>query len=419
MILPFLLSQSFVGLPQRRGALTFVTSRFDDLLDGIIERQNSTFENGASATSSTWKTVDWDSVGVELDSMESSPVDEVLIRGRRVFFKRDDLLRLPGSQISGNKARKLLALDALENFPDTIVSYGGPQSNAMLALAAIAHFRNVAVNATGTLPNSTHRFVYYTKTLPRFLKKTPSGNFFRAQQLGMELRELSVTEYNEMFGGDFGGSQEAPPALDTSDQGDSLWVPQGGASGVARLGTRLLAVEILSFWKGHSQGRPLSVIVPGGTCTTAVLVQEALLDLQANETDSLDIQVVVIPCVGDAGYARRQMLNIAKTNAIPSILPPEPKSDSGSFYQFGEPHNDILQTQEEILETTDITLDLLYGSPAWTILLRHWRGTSVESLGEGREIMYVHSGGLEGVSTQRLRYNYKGLLNSDAVQRPN
>ena len=46
------------------------------------------------------------------------------------------------------------------------------------------------------------RFVYFTKNLPRFLRKQPSGNLFRAQILGMELIELSNNEYNDLFGGD-------------------------------------------------------------------------------------------------------------------------------------------------------------------------------------------------------------------------
>lgn len=71
------------------------------------------------------------------NQMKPSPVEKLLVRDRFVYVKRDDLLRLPNSFLSGNKARKLYSLNNLQlsDFPKTVVSYGGPQSNAMLALA--------------------------------------------------------------------------------------------------------------------------------------------------------------------------------------------------------------------------------------------------------------------------------------------
>jgi hypothetical protein len=42
-------------------------------------------------------------------------------------------------------------------------------------------------------------------------------------------------------------------------------VPQGGACGVALTGSKLLAIEIVSFWSKQSKGMPLSVCLPGGT----------------------------------------------------------------------------------------------------------------------------------------------------------
>ena len=96
-------------------------------------------------------------------------------------------------------------------FPSVVVSYGGPQSNAMLALAATVHWKK-------------KRFVYYTKKLPRWLRKTPSGNFLRALSLGMELREVEYGEYSDLFGGVDGGSSVPPSGLEPPIFGDSLWV---------------------------------------------------------------------------------------------------------------------------------------------------------------------------------------------------
>ena len=179
-----------------------------------------------------------------------SPVEIVKVRGKYVYVKRDDLLRLEGSHVSGNKARKMLALNQIpaNDFPDCVVSYGGSQSNAMVSIAAIVHSKNREVSRldanlesrindvgncdtnfpiweqeSATQP-SQKRFLYYTKKLPRFLKKNPSGNYFRAKALGMEMIELSNDEYNHLFGGDFGGRSAAPKNLPISMMGDALWV---------------------------------------------------------------------------------------------------------------------------------------------------------------------------------------------------
>ena len=66
-----------------------------------------------------------------------SPVEKLVVRDTVVYVKRDDLLRLQGPNLSGNKARKLLALlDTLERETleeggergvKAIVSHGGHQ----------------------------------------------------------------------------------------------------------------------------------------------------------------------------------------------------------------------------------------------------------------------------------------------------
>lgn len=76
----------------------------------------------------------------------------------------------------------------------------------------------------GTTNQTLKRFVYYTKKLPRFLRKQPSGNLFRAKSLGMEVVELSQEEYVNLFGGDFGGSPTPPPGLAPPLESDSIWV---------------------------------------------------------------------------------------------------------------------------------------------------------------------------------------------------
>jgi 1-aminocyclopropane-1-carboxylate deaminase len=433
-------------------------SELDDLMTQVVENEdlftdiysdNSTCASSYSTLKNSkdgWRIIDWNKEAVGVLSDESkwtqpSSVDVTVIQDRLVYVKRDDHLRLQGSQIAGNKARKMLALNNLKDFPLCVVSYGGPQSNAMVALAAVVNFQNIKQGIDDHHDPHRCRFIYYTKKLPKFLRNQPTGNLFRAKMLGIEMIELPPEEYRTLFGGKWGANTHAPQGLTPPVPGDSLWIPQGGSSGMAHAGTRLLAQEICEFWSLKGNGRPLSVAIPGGTCSTAVLVHTAIESLQSKLSNDkqMDIKVVVIPCIGDDTYARRQMMALNTqlgnaSNDLPTILKPSPfdlatqqnHKHSDKYFTFGEPEKDILETFVYIKEKCDITLDLLYGAPAWAVLLRHWKGkqTSPSVFDANapfadRSVMYVHSGGIEGVNTQLLRYRYKGLLKTKDVQLPN
>ncbi|GKY91528.1 hypothetical protein MPSEU_000126300 [Mayamaea pseudoterrestris] len=439
-------SQSFTVLSHYRQRLSLLarslSSDMDELMNDVLNGNNLMNMNEQAQIDSDsgkgWMTIDWEKASTAMNQQftKPSPVEALMIDDRLVHLKRDDQLRLPGSQISGNKARKMLALSNLAStdFPQCIVSYGGPQSNAMVALAAVVRYRNDEDRGIGLDPK---RFVYYTKKLPRFLKNQPSGNLFRAMSLGMELVELSPSDYNQLFGGEWGGRQSAPQALNPPVPGKSLWIPQGGASIMALDGARQLATEIRDFWSRRGEGQPLLVFVPGGTCSTGVLLHRAIKQQSKEHGDTeCDIEVVVVPCVGDEEYARRQMmmLNAAITaesaDDIPIILPPTPipsicndepalSTSDSQYFQFGEPHASILETFRRMEEEHEVPVDLLYNAPALTIMFRHWRTTfASDARYANKAIMYVHSGGLEGVNSQLLRYRHKGLVELDDIQLP-
>jgi 1-aminocyclopropane-1-carboxylate deaminase len=350
----------------------------------------------------------------------------------------------------------MLSLHCLdsEQFPSCIVSYGGPQSNSMLAIAAVVHYQNSRESPGDTVPRCK-RFVYYTKKLPRFLRNQPSGNLFRALSLGMELVELANDEYQNLLSSAERSVDTAPPQLPPPVYGDSVWIPQGGACSMALRGTEGLAEEIYEFWSCHGAHQPLSVCFPGGTCCTALLVHRALqrrkrrVLLEKNATPPLDIEVVVIPCVGDEAYARRQMLHLSQhvfgttavrehEDSLPAILKPAPEdtqrtgTESNSarpldYFRFGEPEVHILETFRELRDEYDVVVDLLYGAPAWTLLFRHWTSSSTSASWtpwdpdapiDGRRVLYVHSGGLEGINSQLLRYKYKKLVDMEEIQWP-
>ncbi|KAL7557855.1 hypothetical protein ACA910_009155 [Epithemia clementina (nom. ined.)] len=470
----FSCSRKWITSPPASGGLRMLFGGSDrgqdDLIDQFLQDPSSLLSNNdkkeqpvmENTKSARWKSFDWKAENlhnnhrrlcVESEQLTASPVDTILLNGyRAVYVKRDDRLLLEGSHVSGNKARKFLALNEMDesNFPRCVVSYGGPQSNAMVALAAIVNFRNQEQESRRKALEGAdrYRFVYYTKRLPRFLRNNPSGNLFRATALGMELVELpSHQDYNELFGSGWGGKSEPPLALEPPIPGDSLWVPQGGACGIALAGTWRLAQEVLEFWKKSGHGRPLSLCMPGGTCSTALLLHHAIQELNAEYC--LDIRVVVVPCVGDELYSQRQMMGLnvnlgyPKEN-VPTVLLPNPPTDYkptknlqdsktlDKYFLFGEPHEQLLETYNFMKDEHDLVLDLLYGAPSWTIMLRHltasqrpFSSKTEQSLSfdpraplSGRSVMYIHSGGLEGIGTQLLRYRYKGLVGGEEVQVP-
>ena len=389
-------------------------------------------------------------IGEEIKVMSPTPssVERLLIRDRLVYIKRDDALYLPYSNISGNKGRKFLSLNNIPalDFPDVIVSYGGPQSNAMVALAAIVSSKNALLH-NGQKPldedkeeidymmepgiEPIKRFVYYTKKIPRYLRQNPNGNLLRAMALGMDIRTLSHDKYDNLFGGLHGGSVMAPADLDPPLPGRSLWIPQGGACSIAQPGSDMLAREIVDFWSTNGKGMPLSVCLPGGTCTTALLLHRSIDSIlkqwRKEEKYVLDIRVVVIPCVGDDEYAMRQMTSLNKSISgekgrgedMPWILKRgmdgSARRRSAGYFTFGEPSKAIIDTFDEMNKEYGLFLDLLYGAPAFNLLLQHWTLRDACPIA-GRQIMYIHSGGLEGVASQLTRYKHKGLIDARTIQ---
>lgn len=455
-----------------------------------FQEETNVVNNSNDDVDDTCKTIHDGDTKIQYPS--KSPVECILIRDRLIHVKRDDVLHLPSSNVSGNKARKFQSLNNIpaQIFPDVITSYGGPQSNAMVALAAIVSSKNAELmkdeeqddddiiidnlveegddlfwqldveseeedddeattqiedtsssdetidddgdDKTSTIPKK--RFIYYTKNLPRYLRKNPNGNLLRAMSLGMEIRTVSHEEYNNLFGGLHGGSVMAPADLDPPVEGQSLWIPQGGACRIAKPGSNVLAREIVDYWAINGKNMPLAVCLPGGTCTTALLLHQSINRIleqrKLEKKEELDIRTIVIPCVGDDQYAKRQMVSLDKSvggngrvEDLPYILKPRENIEYGSvrrrrsngYFTFGEPAKAILDTFDELNEE-GLCLDLLYGAPAMSLLLQHWKSKDLDCPIAGRQIMYVHSGGLEGISSQITRYKHKGLLESRNIQ---
>ncbi len=274
---------------------------------------------------------------------QHSVVSEVTFRGRHFYVKRDDLLR----PFPGNKARKIEGLLQRDwRRIERLVSHGGAQSNAMLALARLAAHKGIG-------------FDYHTRKLPGWLRQNPTGNLQSALAFGMRLIESDTGQ---------------PPSAEPR----TLFVPQGIAMPEAETGVARLAREIRQF--ADAQGlSAMTVFLPSGTGTTALYLQK-----------HLDFVVATTPCVGNAAYLRRQL----------SVLEPDPARHPVIYeapfkHVFGKPDRASFAIWQALQNETGITFDLVYDPPGWRVLL---------SSPLTPPILYIHCGGVEGVASQLARY---------------
>ena len=95
----------------------FSSIDFDGLMNEIILNRRGPLSTATSTNSSRsdgWRRIHWDVLSTMDDDQGKStigltpppsPVDVMTIGDRVIYMKRDDQLRLPGSQLSGNKVR--------------------------------------------------------------------------------------------------------------------------------------------------------------------------------------------------------------------------------------------------------------------------------------------------------------------------
>jgi 1-aminocyclopropane-1-carboxylate deaminase/D-cysteine desulfhydrase-like pyridoxal-dependent ACC family enzyme len=282
--------------------------------------------------------------------MRLSPLSEIILDGREFLIKRDDLI---DPFLSGNKYRKLYTLLQTPNEKyNTIISYGGTQSNAMLAIAALCRRKG-------------WHFIYYSKPLSQKQKESGLGNYAHALRLGMEHREIEYALYRDFI---------ASLRLNLDEK--SFIVDQGGAVAEAKEGLQVLAKELREQLKGKNID---ALATPSGTGTTAYFLSRALPEYTLYTT----------PCVGDVSYLREQISALGPIPKNLHILKPKRK------YHFAKPYREFYEIYIKLKES-GIEFDLLYAPAMWLALLDQ----------TGERILYIHSGGVSGNNSMIERYNY-------------
>lgn len=283
----------------------------------------------------------------------NSPINQFNYQQRTFYVKRDDLL---DPQFSGNKARKLAYY--LENpLPhiDTLISYGGSQSNLMYSLSCLAKLRQ-------------WNFIYYIKILSTQARNETSGNLAQSLQNGMQLIELK-NDYNSFCAN-----------ITNTKEKNQLLIQQGGAQIESEYGMQQLADEI-RLWAQQQNFQQLAIFIASGTGTSALYLQKHLPDFEVYTTN----------CVGNPEYLLKQFEALITTKQrIPHVL-------ANDMYRFATPYAELYQTITDIQNTSQIEFDMVYDPVGWDILLRNINKISAP-------ILYLHCGGINGNNTMLQRY---------------
>lgn len=278
---------------------------------------------------------------VNLDFSRSF-VEQREIFNRRFWIKRDDCIH---TYCNGNKARKFFSL--LDSTHKVWISYGGNQSNAMLTLAYLASIKGVA-------------FHY---VMPAFYGE-PIGNFKMALSFGMTPHILP-----------FGSSVvKLESYAKTLSYENALFIPQGGSVNLAQKGMDALAKEL-----SQSVGGSPVLFYTSGSGVGVVALKKALDSYFPNAS------LVVLACA--KGDLEQKFLAHSLT---PPLILQAP-------FAFAKPKREIWQMRE-YLKSRGLVCDLIYDSVGFCIIEKY-----LEKF-QGRELVFIHSGGLLGDISQEHRY---------------
>lgn len=294
------------------------------------------------------------------------------------------------ADITGSKLRKLHSLfTSIElDAHDSVLSYGGAQSNSMLALARLCQYRR-------------KQFVYITRPISPRLYDVP-GNFRDAIVAQMHHVQLDLEDFRRIFTDEPPDSirrdaitvlRSCSPSFPTKNP---YFMPQGGAWHGAEQGIAILAREVreqiaqLRVEGRLANKRPV-LFLPCGTGTTAFFLQKHLADVA---------QIVAVPVSGSELYLVKQMrwLHTCQSSStsfiasplLPNILRPRLRAS------FADVRPEKLRIWEELRRATKgaFEFDLIYAPKAWEeVMLAVEQGRVAQN---GEDIIYYHTGGVEG-----------------------
>ncbi len=279
-----------------------------------------------------------------------SPISKFTFKNFDFLIKRDDLI---SEEFSGNKARKFYYyFEYLKQNPQIkkIISYGSNQSNAMYSLSVLAKLFNIELT-------------YYVNHLPQYLITNPIGNYKYTLLNGAE-----IIENSEMV--------EKLKNNSIIFDKNTIFIKEGGAVKEAEFGIKMLVDELKEY-------ENYSVFLPSGTGVTALFLQKHFTG-----------RVYTCSSVGDDDYLVKQWQELEiNSDFYPTIIPKHKK------FHFGKLYKENYEIWLE-LKNSGIEFDLLYDPIGWQVVMNN-----LDVL--GRNIIYIHQGGLKGNESMIQRYERK------------
>ena len=272
-----------------------------------------------------------------------------------VYIKREDLIH---PDFGGNKWRKLkYNLEAFRTGGyGHLVTFGGPFSNHIAATASACHHYNIP--CIGIIRGS-----YIDETNPTLLKANANG---------MQLKHVAKCDYKI--------KEEAAEIKDIISSFDNpLVIPEGGNNQLALKG----AAEVVEEVRGQDL-KPDYIVLSGGTGTTASGI------ISATQTE----KILVMNALKNAGL----------TAAIDDSLE-TPKynwtvNNDYHFGRFAKVTKELVDFINGFYKTYGLLLDPIYNGKAMYGLFDLIHKDYFPS---GSKILYVYTGGLQGVTA----YNYR------------
>ncbi len=272
-----------------------------------------------------------------------------------LYVKREDLIH---PEFGGNKWRKLkYNLEAYKaGGYGHLVTYGGPFSNHIASTASACHYHNIP--CTGIIRGS-----YIDETNPTLLK---------AKANGMQLMHVAKCDYKN--------KEEAAEINDIIASLDNpLVIPDGGNNKLALKG----AAEVIEEVRDQNL-EPDYIILSGGTGTTASGI------ISATQTE----KVLVMNALKNFGLteAIEKNLEFPKDNWT--------VNNDYHFGRFAKVTQELVDFINEFYKAYGLVLDPLYNGKAmyglFDLIHKNY-------FPEGSKILYVYTGGLQGVTA----YNYR------------
>ena len=291
----------------------------------------------------------------------------ILIEGIPIYIYRDDLNH---KVVSGNKLHKLSPFMnmAIEKNCSSVLSFGGPYSNHLHALAWIS--KQNRLNSIGIVRGELHS------------ELTPT--LWDCQQWGMQLIPCERQDYrryqtlvSQFSKPRFAKQIEQP--LFTKVPEDTLVIPEGGSN--------LMAIESLCHAYKPVFALPQHKQITHAICTTGTGATVAGL----YKASPQNIEVVGIQAVSEGG---------ATLERITKWIDEKPKRlkiQPGHLGGFGKIPAALKQFMTKFEATYNIPLDPIYNGKA---MLKITEMIKTGRFNMGDQILYIHTGGLQGKRTK-------------------